>query len=95
MQVAGLSAYHTGEPQRPTTKTGSLLNEADSRSESHNDAYEFIDNAKKVSYLTGSARCTLVTASASIATTNHPANTSHNATPATMSRIRFGKSSSR
>ena len=67
MQTATLSAYHTGEPQRSPIKSCSLLNDTENRLDMQNDAYEFVDNTKKVSYLTGSARCTLVTASATIA----------------------------
>jgi len=103
MQTAALSAYHTGEPQRSPIKSCSLLNDTENRLDMQNDAYEFVDNTKKVSYLTGSARCTLVTASAAIAAannnnnniTNHNTNISNNTISSTMSRIRFGKSTSR
>ena len=86
MQTAALSAYHTGEPQRSSIKSCSLVN----------DTYEFVDNTKKISYLTGSARCTLVTASATMAAThantNNHAHLSHNTI---SSRIRFRKSNNR
>ncbi|CAF4608251.1 unnamed protein product [Rotaria magnacalcarata] len=98
MQTATLNAYHTSEPQRSPIKSCSLLNDTENRLDMQNDAYEFVDNTKKVSYLTGSARCTLVTASAAIAThynTNHNSNISNNTLSSTMSRIRFGKSNSR
>jgi hypothetical protein len=100
MQTATLSAYHTGEPQRSPIKSCSLLNETENRLDMQNDSYEFIDNTKKVSFLTGSARCTLVTASATIAAnnnnnTNNHANISHNTISSTMSKFRFGKSNSR
>jgi hypothetical protein len=98
MQTAALSAYHTGEPQRSPIKSCSLLNDTENRLDMQNDAYEFVDNTKKVSYLTGSARCTLVTASAAIAAnhnTNNNTNISNNTISSTMSRIRFGKSNSR
>ncbi|CAF1677759.1 unnamed protein product, partial [Adineta ricciae] len=104
MQTATLSAYHTGEPQRSSIKSYSLLNETENRFDIQNDAYEFVDNVKKVSYLTGSARCTLVTASAAalvannhnhIHPTNNMTNTSHNSLSSAMSRVRFGKSASR
>jgi hypothetical protein len=98
MQTATLSAYHTGEPQRSPIKSCSLLNDTENRFDMQNDAYEFIDNTKKVSYLTGSARCTLVTASAAIAAyinTNNNTNISNNSISSTMSRIRFRKSNSR
>lgn len=96
MQTATLSAYHTGEPQRSSIKSYSLLNETENRFDMQNDAYEFVDNVKKVSYLTGSARCTLVTASALAAnnhthSTNNTTNTSHNSLSSTMSRVRFAK----
>ena len=99
MQTATLSAYHTGEPQRSPIKSCSLLNDTENRLDMQNDAYEFVDNTKKFSYLTGSARCTLVTASAAIAAnhnnTNYNTNMSNNTISSTMSRIRFGKSNSR
>ncbi len=101
MQTATLSAYHTGEPQRSPIKSCSLLNDTENRLDMQNDAYEFVDTTKKFSYLTGSARCTLVTASATIAANNNNANTNNNTNisintiSSTMSRIRFGKSTSR
>ncbi|UJR15167.1 hypothetical protein I4U23_002130 [Adineta vaga] len=102
MQTATLSAYHTGEPQRSPIKSCSLLNDTENRLDMQDDAYEFVNNTKKVSYLTGSARCTLVTASAAaIASavannnTNNITNISHNTISSTMSKIRFGKSISR
>lgn len=98
MQTATLSAYHTGEPQRLSIKPCSLLNDTENRLDMQNDPYEFVDNTNKVSYLTGSARCTLVTASAAMAAnynTNNNTNNSHNAITSTMSRIRFGKLTSR
>jgi len=98
MQTATLSAYHTGEPQRSPIKSCSLLNDTENRLDMQNDAYEFVDNTKKVSYLTGSARCTLVTASATIAAnnnTNNHTNISNNTISSNMSRIRFGKLTSR
>ncbi|CAF3230310.1 unnamed protein product [Rotaria socialis] len=98
MQTATLSAYHTSEPQRSPVKSCSLLNDTENRFDMQNDAYEFVDNTKKISYLTGSARCTLVTASAAIAThynINHNTNVSNNTLSSAMSRIRFGKSNSR
>lgn len=93
MQTAALSAYHTSEPQRSPIKSCSLLNNAENGLDMQNDAYEFVDNAKKASYLIGSARCTLVTASAAVAANNTNANT--NNTASTSSRARFGKSASR
>ena len=63
MQTATLSAYHTTEPQPSPMKSCSLLNDTENRFDMTNDAYEFVDNTKKVSYLTGSARCTLVSTS--------------------------------
>jgi hypothetical protein len=93
MQTATLSAYHTGEPQRSPIKSCSLLNETENRLDMQNDPYEFVDNTKKISYLTGSARCTLVTTSAAIAAnTNTHAHISHNTV---SSRIRFRKSINR
>jgi hypothetical protein len=93
MQTAALSAYHTGEPQRSPIKSCSLLQETDPRSDTHNDPYEFVDNSKKASYLTGSARCTLVTTSAT-AHTNY-ISTNNATVTSTSSRARFGKSASR
>ncbi len=98
MQTATLSAYHTGEPQRSPIKSCSLLNDTENRLDMQNDAYEFVDSTKKVSYLTGSARCTLVTASATLTAnnnTNNHTNISNNTISSTMSRIRFGKLTSR
>ncbi|CAF1375444.1 unnamed protein product [Adineta steineri] len=99
MQTATLSACYTGEPQRSPIKSCSLLNDTENRLDMQNDAYEFVDNTKKVSYLTGSARCTLVTASAAAFAannnTNNNTNISHNTISSTMSRIRFGKLTSR
>ncbi len=99
MQTAALSAYHTAEPQRSPIKSCSLLNETENRFDMQNDSYEFVDNTKKVSYLTGSARCTLVTASAALAAainhTHNRTNLSNNPVSSTMSRIRFRKSASR
>jgi hypothetical protein len=103
MQTATLSAYHTGEPQRSPIKSCSLLNDTENRLDMQNEAYEFVDNTKKVSYLTGSARCTLVIASAALAAnnnnnnnnTNNNTNIIHNTISSTMSRIRFGKLISR
>ncbi len=92
MQTATLSAYHTGEPQRSPIKSCSLLNDTENRLDMQNDAYEFVDNTKKISFLTGSARCTLVTASAAMtannANTNNHAHISHNTI---SSKIRFRK----
>jgi hypothetical protein len=92
MQTATLSAYHTGEPQRSPIKSCSLLNDTENRLDMQNDAYEFVDNTKKISFLTGSARCTLVTASAAMAAnnanTNNHAHISHNTI---SSKIRFRK----
>lgn len=61
MQAATLSAYHPVEPQRTPIKSCSLLNDTENRLDTISDAYEFVDNTKKASYLTGSARCTLNT----------------------------------
>jgi hypothetical protein len=95
MQTASLSAYHTGEPQRSPIKSCSLLNDTENRLDMQTDAYEFVDNTKKASYLTGSARCTLVTASATVAANNINANTNNTTITSTTSRTRFGKSASR
>ena len=98
MQTATLSAYHTGEPQRSPIKSCSLLNDTENRFDMQNDAYELVNNTKKASYLTGSARCTLVTASATAAATNNNnanANTNNTTVTSTTSKIRFGKSASR
>lgn len=97
MQTAALSAYHTGEPQRSPIKSCSLVHDTENRLDMQNDAYELVNNTKKASYLTGSARCTLVTASAAVATNNNNTNANTNTTtiPSTTSRIRFGKSASR
>ncbi|CAF1665527.1 unnamed protein product, partial [Adineta ricciae] len=73
-------------------KSCSLLNETENRSDVQNDAYEFVDTTKKASYLTGSARCTLVTATAVVAANHTNANTN---LTSTASRTRFGKSTSR
>jgi hypothetical protein len=93
MQTAALSAYHTSEPQRSPIKSCSLLNDTENRLDMQNDAYEFVDNTKKASYLIGSARCTLVTASATVTTNTTNPNT--NNVPSTTLRTRFGKSASR
>ncbi len=93
MQTATLSAYHTGEPQRSPIKSCSLLNDTENRLDMQNDAYELVNNTKKASYLTGSARCTLVTASAAVAA--HNTNTNTNNITSTRSRTRFRKSASR
>jgi hypothetical protein len=95
MQTAALSAYHTGEPQRSPIKSCSLLNDMENRLDMQNDAYELVNNTKKASYLTGSARCTLVTASATIAANNTNAHTNNTTITSTTSRTRFGKSASR
>ncbi|CAF3932966.1 unnamed protein product [Rotaria sordida] len=95
MQTATLSAYHTGEPQRSPIKSCSLLNNTENRLDMQNDTYEFVDNTKKASYLIGSARCTLVTASAAIIANNPNANTNNITITSTTSRARFGKSASR
>ncbi len=95
MQTAALSAYHTGEPQRSPIKSCSLLNDTENRLDMQNDAYELVNNTKKASYLTGSARCTLVTASATVAANNTNANTNNTTVTSTTSKIRFGKSASR
>jgi hypothetical protein len=95
MQTATLSAYHTGEPQRSPIKSCSLLNDTENRLDMQNDAYELVNNTKKASYLTGSARCTLVTTSATVAANNTNANTNNTRITSTMSRTRFGKSASR
>ena len=92
MQTAALSAYHTSEPQRSPFKSCSLLNETENRLDMQNDRYEFVDKTKKASYLTGSARCTLVTASAVLAA--HRTNLT-TATPSAKSFTRFGKATSR
>ena len=92
MQTAALSAYHTSEPQRSPFKSCSLLNETENRLDMQNDRYEFVDKTKKASYLTGSARCTLVTASAVLAA--HRTNLTTTITSVT-SRTRFGKATSR
>ncbi|CAF4667225.1 unnamed protein product, partial [Rotaria socialis] len=98
MQQAALSAYDTGETQRSPIKSCSLLNNTENRLDMQNDAYEFVDNAKKASYLIGSARCALVTTSAvAVVATNSTAiaNTNSNAMTSTTSKTRFGKSASR
>ncbi|CAF1492566.1 unnamed protein product [Adineta steineri] len=96
MQTATLSAYHTSKPQHTPIKSCSLLNDTENRLDMQNDAYEFVDNTKKASYLTGSARCTLVTASAAIAANNNTnANINNTNVTSTTSRTRFGKSASR
>jgi hypothetical protein len=95
MQTASLSAYHTGEPQRSPIKSCSFINDTENRLDMQNDAYELVNNTKKASYLTGSARCTLVTASAAVAANNTNANTNNITVTSTTSRIRFGKSASR
>ena len=103
MQTAALSAYQPGEFVSPSTKSSSLLNETDHRFDVSTNTYEFVDSTKKVSYLTGSARGTLVTTSAplaSITNTTHPnthihTNTAHQLLAATLSRLRFGKSANR
>ncbi len=92
MQTATLSAYQSGEPQRSPIKSCSLLNHTDNRLDMQNDAYELVNNTKKASYLTGSARCTLVTASAAVAANNTNANTNNTTITSTTSRTRFGKS---
>lgn len=89
MQTATLSAYHTGEPQRSPIKSCSLVNDTDNSLDMQNDAYELVNNTKKASYLTGSARCTLVTASATVAANNTNATTNN---LITTSRTRSGKS---
>ncbi|CAF3817176.1 unnamed protein product [Rotaria sp. Silwood1] len=95
MQTATLSAYHTSESQRSPIKSCSLLNNKENHDDIKDDTYEFVDNTKKASYLIGSARCTLVTASATIAANNTNANTNNIAITSTTSRARFGKSASR
>jgi hypothetical protein len=95
MQTAALSAYHTSEPQRSPIKSCSVLNDTENRLDMQNDAYEFVDNTKKASYLIGSARCTLVTASAAVAANNTNPNTNNITVTSTTSRTRFGKSASR
>ena len=103
MQTAALSSYQPGDFVSPITKPCSLLNETDQRFDVANNTYEFVDSTKKVSYLTGSARGTLVTTSAALTAatnpthtnTHSPTNTAHHLFAATMSRIRFGKSAHR
>lgn len=99
MQTATLSAYHTSEPQRSPIKSCSLLHDTENRLDMQNDAYDLVNNTKKASYLTGSARCTLVTASAVAANnttnTNANANTNIITNTSTTLRTRFGKSASR
>jgi len=96
MQTATLSAYHTSEPQRSSIKSCSLLNETENRLDMQNDPYEFVDNTKKASYLTGSARCTLVTASAAALVANNTnAHTNNTTITSTTSRTRFRKLTSR
>jgi hypothetical protein len=48
MQTASLSAYHTGEPQLSPIKSCSLLNDTENRLDMQTDAYEFVDNTKKL-----------------------------------------------
>ena len=93
MQTATLNAYHLSEPQRSPIKSCSLLNETEDRFDMENQPYEFVDNTKKVSFLTGSARCTLVSSSTSTSA-NTPINPA-NISSSTMSRLRFGKSNIR
>jgi PBP1b-binding outer membrane lipoprotein LpoB len=88
MQTVTLSAYHPSQPQHASIKSYSLLNDTDNRLDMHNETYEFVDSIKKASYLTGSARCTLV------ATSVAP-HTSQTTGTLTSSRIRFGKSNNR
>ena len=90
MQAATISAYHTVEPQRSTMKSCSLLNDTEPLSGVQNQNYDFVDSTKKASYLIGSARCTLVTASAAVHTNQTPTN--HVTTVSTSSRTRFRKS---
>lgn len=92
MQTATLSAYHTGEPQRSPIKSCSLVNDTENSLDMQNDAYELVNNTKKASYLTGSARCTLVTASATAVANTTNANTNN---LIMTSRARSGKSISR
>lgn len=92
MQTATLSAYHTCEPQRSPIKSCSLVNDTENGLDMQNDAYELVNNTKKASYLTGSARCTLVTAAAT-AVANPTNSNTNNLT--TTSRPRFGKALSR
>lgn len=96
MQAATLSAYHPGELTSSAAKSYSLVNDTDQRLDVTNDSYDFVDNNNKVSYLTGSARCTLVTASAALAaattnptSTNIPTNTSN--VHSLSARLGFGK----
>ena len=93
MQTATLSAYHPTELARTPIKSCSLLNESDNRLDMYTDTYEFVDSTKKVSYLTGSARCTLVTTSAATLTpaTNPTNHTTHSVIHSFTSRLRFGK----
>ena len=83
MQTATLSAYHPSEPQRSPIKSCSLLNENENRLDMSKETYEFVDTTKKASFLTGSARCTLVTATATAAQSPNPHSTN-------TSRARFG-----
>ena len=92
MQTATLSAYNTCEPQRSPIKSCSLVNHTENGLDMQNDAYELVNNTKKASYLTGSARCTLVTAAATVVANTTNSNT-NNLT--TTSRPRFGKALSR
>lgn len=85
MQTATLSAYHPSEPQRSPIKSCSLLNENENRLDMSNETYDFVDTTKKASFLTGSARCTLVTAAAATHNAQSPNTNSTN-----TSRSRFG-----
>lgn len=85
MQTAALSAYHPSEPQRSPIKSCSLLNENENRLDMSNETYDFVDTTKKASFLTGSARCTLVTAAAATYNAQSPNTNSTN-----TSRSRFG-----
>ena len=96
MQTVTLNAYHTDKPQRSSIKSCSLLNDTKNHQDTPNDSYEFVDNTKKASFLTGSARCILVTVSAAFAATNKAnAHTNNGTITSTTSRTRFRKSTSR
>ena len=95
MQTSKLSAYHTGEPQRSSIKSYPVLTGMENCLDMQNNLYGFLDNTKKVSCLTGSARCTLVTFLAAT-TINYDANNDKNISnkiiTSTMSRIGLRKS---
>jgi hypothetical protein len=100
MQTATLSAYQLSEFVPSAAKSSSLRNENEPRFDISHDTYEFVDKTKKVSYLTGSARGTLVTATDALTSNSHSVPTVHTnsnmySLSSAMSKLRFGKSISR